>query len=58
MLQVRDPRLCCKIVAIDPGNSSMVPVASDVFGLNMELINGAAGRVTEARLLSFVTSIT
>jgi hypothetical protein len=51
-LQVRDPRLCCKIVAIDPGNSSMLPVASDVFGVNMELINGAAGRVAEARMFS------
>ena len=25
----------------------MLPVASDVFGVDMDLINGAAGRVTE-----------
>ena len=38
---MRDPRICCKVIAIDPGNSSMVPVASDVFGVDMDLINGA-----------------
>ena len=51
-LQVRDPRVLCKVIAVDPGNSSMVPVASDVYGVDMDLINGAAGRVTEARMFS------
>ena len=34
-LGVRDPRVSCKLIAIDPGDNSMNPVASDVFSLDM-----------------------